>query len=358
MAQLKSTNVTGNLAVTGNINGGKILENGTALSDKYATINNTIKSVSFINLGSCPPDAENIDEDGLRCYLPEIEIEFDNGRDYHHTCGSFTIPIVAGDGITIQCDDNYRAVISSTGGSGGGAGLTLLASGNMPDRQFQLDMTLSAEKIYLVVIKDNSTYAWATNAIIKPSIITNSTYIEIAGRAAIIPDTNGHQGVGFVDLTKTPSINCLFTCELCNSIYTSINDVINYSDLTYEIYELGGGSGGNSLLVVENTAEAIEAAGGFGYLLNKYSLVAFEVYAYGKIKQSQFFKIDKSNIDHLQFDFFFFQNDMGANTEAHTWLLVEIISDNDTAILSDWSQIGDSVGYGSEDNCVERILFM
>lgn len=32
MAQLKSTNVTGNLAVTGNINGGKLLENGNAIA--------------------------------------------------------------------------------------------------------------------------------------------------------------------------------------------------------------------------------------------------------------------------------------------------------------------------------------
>ena len=43
MAQLKSTNVIGNLAVTGNINGGKILENGIGVS----TLPNTIKALSI-----------------------------------------------------------------------------------------------------------------------------------------------------------------------------------------------------------------------------------------------------------------------------------------------------------------------
>lgn len=45
MAQLKSTNVTGNLAVTGNINGGKILENGTNISDKYQAKGSYLTSV-------------------------------------------------------------------------------------------------------------------------------------------------------------------------------------------------------------------------------------------------------------------------------------------------------------------------
>jgi hypothetical protein len=43
MAQLKSTNVTGNLAVTGNINSGKIYENGIGVS----TLPNTIKALSI-----------------------------------------------------------------------------------------------------------------------------------------------------------------------------------------------------------------------------------------------------------------------------------------------------------------------
>jgi hypothetical protein len=43
MAQLKSTNITGNLAVTGNINSGKIYENGIGVS----TLPNTIKALSI-----------------------------------------------------------------------------------------------------------------------------------------------------------------------------------------------------------------------------------------------------------------------------------------------------------------------
>lgn len=128
-------------------------------------------------------------------------------------------------------------------------------------------------------------------------------------------------------------------------------------------YELGGG--GNSLLVVENTAEAIEEAGGFEHLLNTYKLIGFEVKAYGASRALHFQSIESAienaEIGSMDFDYFIIQN-TSEGVVANTYVGVTLGTFYDVAGMEVAQYIvngsnDDMVGY-DDDNYVRKILFM
>lgn len=129
-------------------------------------------------------------------------------------------------------------------------------------------------------------------------------------------------------------------------------------------YDIGGG---NSLLVVENTAEAIEAAGGFEYLLNNYKLIGFEVNAYGASRTLHFQSIESAleggEIGAMDFHYFVIQN-TGEGVVANTYVGVTLGTFYDVAtievvqyIVNDPNGDSEMVGY-EDDNYVRKILFM
>ena len=98
MAQLKSTSVTGNLVVTGSINGGKILENGATLSSKYLT---------------------------THLYRP-IRV---GGTEILSNGSSSALTLQAGSNVQIT-NSNGTVTISASGGSGGGGSCVKIFAGS------------------------------------------------------------------------------------------------------------------------------------------------------------------------------------------------------------------------------------
>ena len=127
-------------------------------------------------------------------------------------------------------------------------------------------------------------------------------------------------------------------------------------------YELGGG--GNSLLVVENTAEAIEEAGGFEHLLNTYKLIGFEVKAYGARRSLPFQRITWEDDAPYDVDFNYFITQNSNDNVATTFVSVTVGTDYDVAtietvqfIIRNTDLDENLIGY-EDDNHVINILFM